>query len=141
MADSSRMLLAQTLRSSLDILIARVTGEAVRVAPDVPRESVARLIAERSSLALDAVAADDRTRAAALARVVMHDAETQLVPPVARLGLIEISLQFAREELLRATLFHPQRVALEQEFERFATALRRAVVVSTNDDLARARAS
>lgn len=132
-------MLIDPARSTLAVLVRRVTPDiVVLIAQEAARASGASLDERRSYEAfLSAAAAPilavveqpdaerERAFAAVLPRLALQRA--RVVPPVARVGLLEIGLRLARTEIARQATSDAERLALERELATLGDQLRGAV--------------
>lgn len=128
--DTPRDVLSAILRRAAPAIIALIAGEAARsnrAGPDDVAAYTAWMNAA-SALALDAVAAEDTQRLRILASFAEIDVDSvRPVPPVARVGLLEIGLRLADAEVRQAVASRPDGADVHSEFRRFADELRAAL--------------
>lgn len=127
--ETPRDVLSAVLRRAAPRIVAQIADEAARSvhAPEVA-STYAAWMSEVGGIVLDAVAADDLQRSRLLAEFGAVDAGAVLaVPPVARVGLLEIAVRLAHEEIARETATRSDALQIQAEFRRFADELRTAL--------------
>src|SRR5438270_9820072 len=118
-AEDARASLATILRRATPDIVVRVAQEAARSSGATidERQAYETFLSAAAAPILDVVPADDGERerafAAVLPRLALQRART--VPPVARVGLLEIGLRLARTEIARVAATDQDRAALERE--------------------------
>lgn len=91
---------------------------------------------------LDLIAADDQTRARVLPALTLRELEDlhlPRIPPVARVGLLEIGIRLGRAEVAAAAQGRPDAAAILREFDAFATQLRAATMSASRGERAQPR--
>ena len=87
---------------------------------------------------LDAIAANDEQRATTLAALAVAQAEGTLpvpsVPPVVRVGLLEIGIRLGREVVAAAAAGRADGAAITHEFEILAGQLRTATQLGLHSE-------
>lgn len=130
--ETPRDILSAILRRAEPRIVGQIADEAAR-SVHAP-ETVAAYRAWMDSvapIALDAIAADDAQRARLLAEFGTVDVDSlRTVPPVARVGLLEIGIRLAHEEIERETASRPDALEVQAEFRRFAEQLRLALTAA-----------
>lgn len=129
--EDPRFALSAILRVATPGIIRRIVEEAARSSGATPDDVRAyeRFITEMTPAVLDAVAANDEVRL----RTFMSLADTQVsnikpVPPVARVGLLEIGIRLGHTEVTAAVKGRSDATRIEQEFEILVSQLRGAAL-------------
>ena len=129
--EDPRFALSAILRASTPGIVRKIVEEAARSSGATPDDVRAyeRVLLEMTPPVLDAVGANDEVRV----RTFMALADTQFsgvkpVPPVARVGLLEIGIRLGYEEIAERTKGRADALAIEQEFETLVSQLRGAVL-------------
>ena len=128
--EDPRFALSAVLRTAMPTIVRRIVEEAARssgASPDDVR-AYERVLLENIPPVLDAVAANDEIRL----KTFMQMREMQLsgvkpVPPVARVGLLEIGLRLGHAEITERVKGRADALRIEQEFETLAAQLRGAM--------------
>lgn len=127
----ARIRLSVILRSAAPLIIERIVAEAARssgAGSDDVRAYEA-LMRQLAPAILDAVAAGDDVRARTFEALATVDVDgMNRVPPVARVGLLEIGLRLARTEIDVASRGRPDGDSVLRELDVLAGQLRRALV-------------
>ena len=129
--DHTRSTLAAIVRRATPDIIVLIAQEAARSSGASPdeRRGYETFLSAAAAPILEIVDASDEEReraiASALPRIALQRARA--VPPVARVGLLEIGLRLARAEIARVADSDEQRVALEAELATLGAQLRGAV--------------
>lgn len=125
-----RDVLSAIIRRAAPGIIDRIAEEAARSSRARP-EDVARYrdwMNAAAPIALDAIAVDDAQRAGLMTAFAEVQADAvPPVPPVARVGLLEIGIRLAHEVVAAETAQRADAVEVELEFRRFAEQLRAAL--------------
>ena len=127
-----RLALSAILRPATPGIIKRIVEEAARSSgariEDV--KAYETMMLEMTPPVLDAVAANDEQRATTLASLAIGQAEGRLpvpsIPPVVRVGLLEIGIRLGREVVTAAAASRADGAAITHEFEVLAGQLRTA---------------
>jgi hypothetical protein len=133
--DDPRFALSAILRPAVPGIIKRIVDEAVRSSGASSAEARAyeALMLEMTPPVLDAIAASDERRLMVMAGLAQGQAEGTLpipaVPPVARLGLLEIGVRLGREEVTAATRDRADGPSIMREFEILVGQLRAATML------------
>lgn len=129
--EDPRFALSAILRTATPVILRRVVDEAARSSAATPDDVRAyeRLLRELTPTVLDAVAANDEVRL----RTFMSLRDTQFsnvkpVPPVARVGLLEIGIRLGSNEVANAVKGRTDAARIEQEFEILVAQLRGAAL-------------
>ena len=127
--ETPRDVLSAILRRAAPRIIGQIADEAARSvhAPETVSAYVAwmNLVAP---IALDAIAADEPQRARLLAEFAGVEVDSvRRVPPVARVGLLEIGIRLAHAEVEHESSSRPDAIEIQAEFRRFADQLRTAL--------------
>jgi hypothetical protein len=138
--DDTRFALSAILRPATPGIITRIVEEAARSsgarADDV--RAYEALMLEMTPPVLDVIAANDEQRATALAALAIGQAEGQLpapsIPPVVRVGLLEIGIRLGREVVTTAVAGRADGSAIAREFEVLAGQLRTATQVGLRSE-------
>lgn len=133
--ETPRDVLAAILRRAAPRIVAQIADEAARsVHTPGAAAAYAAWMGSFAPITLDAVAADETERARLLAELgELDDLDADhvpAVPPVARVGLLEIALRLAREEIERDTASRADAPEVLTEFRRFADQLRVALAAA-----------
>lgn len=127
----TRIRLSVILRSAAPLIIERIVAEAARssgAGSDDVRAYEA-LMRQLAPAILDAVAAGDDVRARTFGALATVDVDgMNRVPPVARVGLLEIGLRLARTEIEIASRGRPDGDGVVSELDVLAGQLRSALV-------------
>jgi hypothetical protein len=130
--DDTRFALSAILRPATPGIIRRIVEEAARSSgarADEVRAYEAMML-EMTPPVLDLIAANDEERATALAALAVGQAEGRLpvpsLPPVVRVGLLEIGIRLGREVVTTAVAGRADGAAIAREFEVLAGQLRTA---------------
>jgi hypothetical protein len=129
--DDPRLFLSAVLRAATPRIIARVVLEAMHSSGAGPEDGRAyeALMRSLAPEVLDAVAANDADRARAFAALGTREIDgMRAVPPVARVGLLEIGLRLAREEVAAAARGRPDRERIERELAVLSDQMRSALL-------------
>ena len=81
--------------------------------------------------------ADDATRSRVLQALTLRELEdlrVPLIPPVARVGLLEIGIRLGRAEVVAAAQGRTDGAAIIREFDTFATQLRAATMFGSRSE-------
>ena len=136
-AEEARARLASILRRATPGIVVLVAQEAARSSGATvdERQAYETFMSSAAAPILEVVAAEDRERehafATILPRLALQRART--VPPVARVGLLEIGLRLARTEIARVAATDDDRAALERELAILGEQLRGAVTAMCGD--------
>jgi hypothetical protein len=138
--DDPRFELSAILRPAAPGIIRRIVDEAARSsgahADDV--RAYEALMLEMTPPVLDLIAASDEQRATALAALAVGQAEGRLpvppIPPVVRVGLLEIGIRLGREVVTAAVAGSAQGPAIAHEFEVLAGQLRTATQLGVHSE-------
>ena len=128
--ETPRDVLSAIIRRAAPGIIARIAEEAARSNHAGPDQVAAYTMwmNAAANVAIDAIAADDPQRLRILAAFGEMQVDTiRPVPPVARVGLLEIGLRLAEDEVQRAVASRPDSVDVHLEFRRFGEELRAAL--------------
>ena len=129
--EDPRLALSALLRRAAPGIIRRLVTEAIRSSGASPEEAGIdeALMTSAAPAILDAVAADDATRVRTFARASMAELDgMRTVPPVARMGLLEIAFALARDEVAAAARDRADRAAIERELVLLVEQMRAALV-------------
>ena|SRR5438105_5284424 len=135
--EEARATLATILRRATPHIVVLVAQEAARSsgASSDDRRTYEAFLASAAAPILEVVPASDAERerafATALPRLVLQRA--RVVPPVARVGLLEIGLRMARTDIAREAASDDERVTLERELATLGDQLRAAVSAMCGD--------
>ena len=127
-----RLALSAILRPVTPGIIRNIVDEAARASGASPNDLRAydAMMQAMTPAVLDVIAADDSARASLLASLAMQQAEGRIpvppVPPVVRVGLLEIGIRLGRMEIAAATSARPDAKEIMREFEILADQLRMA---------------
>jgi hypothetical protein len=129
--EDPRFALSAILRAATPSMIRQIVEEAARSSGATPDDVRAyeRVLHDKIPTVLDAVAANDEVRL----RTFMALRETQTsgirpVPPVARVGLLEIGIRLGSAEVTNAVKGRADAARIEQEFETLISQLRGAAL-------------
>ncbi|OLC58131.1 MAG: hypothetical protein AUH85_01475 [Chloroflexi bacterium 13_1_40CM_4_68_4] len=126
-----RVALSAILRPATPGIIKRVVDEAARSSgahPDDIRAYEA-LMRDLAPAVLDAIADDDAQRTRTFVALAIHEVDgMRPVPPVARVGLLEIGIRLGREHVVAAVKGRPDAASISAEFETLAEQMRSALV-------------
>ena len=127
--EDPRFALSAILRGATPRVLRLILDEAARSSGGTPDDVRAyeRVLNEMTPPVLDAIAANDEARL----RIFMGLREMQLsgvkpVPPVARVGLLEIGIRLGQVEVTNAVKGRADALRIEQEFETLCSQLRGA---------------
>jgi hypothetical protein len=135
-----RLALSGILRRVSPGIIKRIVEEAARASgasADDLRAYEAMMLAMTPPV-LDAIAADDKARADLLVTLAIEQSEGAIavpsVPPVARVGLLEIGIRLGRQEIVAATRGRTDAEEIIHEFEVLADQLRLATRIGMRSE-------
>jgi hypothetical protein len=137
--DDTRFALSAILRPATPGIIRRIVEEAARSSGtrDDVRAYEAMML-EMTPPVLDLIAANDEQRANALAALAVGQAEDRLpvpsLPPVVRVGLLEIGIRLGREVVATSVAGRADGPAIAHEFEVLAGQLRTATQVGLRSE-------
>jgi len=128
---ASRLALSAILRPATPGIITRVVDEAARSsgahAEDI--RAYEALMLKLADDVLDAIGADDAQRTRTFVSLAITEVDDlRPVPPVARVGLLEIGLRLAREHVVASSKGRPDAASINAEFEILAEQMRAALV-------------
>ena len=132
-SEEARLALSAILRPVTPGILKNIVAEAAKTSGSSPQDlgTYEALMAQMTPAVLDVVAADDVTRSRALQALTLRELEDLHVPdipPVARVGLLEIGIRLGRAEVVAAAQGRPDGAAIIREFDTFATQLRAATM-------------
>jgi hypothetical protein len=125
-----RLALSGILRPVTPGIIRRIVDEARRASGASPSDlrSYEAMMLAMTPPVLDAIASDDKAREDLLAMLAIKQSEGALplppVPPVVRVGLLEIGIRLGRAEVAAATSDRADGSEIMREFEILADQLR-----------------
>jgi len=131
--EDPRFALAAILRPVTPGILKSIVAEGAKSSGATPQDlgKYEALMAQMTPPVLDLIAADDATRTRALQALTLQELEdinVAVVPPVARVGLLEIGIRLGRAEVVAAAQGRPDGAAIIREFDVLATQLRAATM-------------
>ena len=132
-SEEARLALSAILRPVTPGILKNVVAEAAKSSGASPQDlgKYEALMARMTPPVLDLIVADDVTRSRVLQALTvreLEDLQLPLIPPVARVGLLEIGIRLGRAEVVAAAQGRPDAAAIIREFDTFATQLRTATM-------------